>query len=197
MFHMARPRKPRGRGTPLHAAEPRPYVGQDDVYGQMLHDALSSSFSPSREERPLKKRRVGGRIVTQANVNEQDDLYGRASNAGTFTASAAPGEVGVAVRQQTTHDTDDSTDSDVDWEEVDLQEEADEADHPSARQGDLNLVLDDGKGAASQRQPSRRKATSPAEKQIRLDIHKMHILCLVAHIYLRNHWCNDDEIHVG
>src|ERR1700753_872399 len=36
-----------------------------------------------------------------------------------------------------------------------------------------------------------RRPATPAEKKIRLDTHKLHVLCLLLHYFGRNHWCND------
>jgi xeroderma pigmentosum group C-complementing protein len=40
----------------------------------------------------------------------------------------------------------------------------------------------------------RRKAVSKAEKVLRLEAHKMHVLCLLAHLDRRNEWCNDEDV---
>ncbi|KAK3945638.1 Rad4-domain-containing protein, partial [Diplogelasinospora grovesii] len=40
----------------------------------------------------------------------------------------------------------------------------------------------------------RRKPATREEKDRRVLIHKMHLLCLLAHVELRNRWCNDPRV---
>ena len=56
----------------------------------------------------------------------------------------------------------------------------------------LELVLND---------PETRKAAGPVkrkitavERRVRLEIHKMHLMCLMTHVSLRNRWCNDKAV---
>lgn len=47
--------------------------------------------------------------------------------------------------------------------------------------------------AATPRSADRRKPLTRAEKEARVDVHKVHVVCLVAHAALRNAWCNDAQ----
>jgi xeroderma pigmentosum group C-complementing protein len=81
-----------------------------------------------------------------------------------------------------------------DWEEVDLGQDAALADDV-AETGDLEIVL----GAPRVMAPRRRRGRLPAtveERRKRLTMHKIHILCLLYHGFLRNHWCNDRSLQV-
>lgn len=40
----------------------------------------------------------------------------------------------------------------------------------------------------------RRKPINKSEKDRRVGIHKLHLLCLLAHVQRRNRWCNDVRI---
>ncbi|RKU44874.1 hypothetical protein DL546_007129 [Coniochaeta pulveracea] len=40
----------------------------------------------------------------------------------------------------------------------------------------------------------RRKALNKEQKQHRVEVHKMHLLCLIFHVSWRNRWCNDKAI---
>jgi xeroderma pigmentosum group C-complementing protein len=40
----------------------------------------------------------------------------------------------------------------------------------------------------------RRKALNKEQKQHRVEIHKMHLLCLIFHVSWRNRWCNDRRV---
>ncbi|KAL8826605.1 MAG: hypothetical protein Q9191_003700 [Dirinaria sp. TL-2023a] len=193
---MARPQKNKRYGAPRSSAQPDPSARLPDVYGEMLRDALSTSPPPSGEERPIKRRRVGGRIVEQKAATELDNSSDRAVSTERQSGRGASEEQSRGLQQQTAYnDTEDSAESDIDWEEVDLQEQGFKGEDGSETHQNLNLVLNDDTGAQAARVPSRRRIATSAERQMKLDIHKMHLLCLLAHIYLRNHWCNDEEIH--
>jgi hypothetical protein len=46
---------------------------------------------------------------------------------------------------------------------------------------------------------TRRKGQKPptlAERKLRLDVHKIHVMCLLYHVFVRNHWCNDSKLQV-
>ena len=102
------------------------------------------------------------------------------------------------AKQQTAYeDSEGSADSDVSWEEVGLNEEEkteDSADEP----GELDLVLGGEKGSSGERSKTeRRKPLTAAERELRVGIHKMHLLSLLVHVGLRNYWCNDHRVQVG
>lgn len=45
-----------------------------------------------------------------------------------------------------------------------------------------------------QKTTERRKPINKSEKDRRVGIHKMHLLCLLAHVQRRNRWCNDAQV---
>lgn len=197
---MARPRKSKG-SLKVQRGNTRPASSGavPDVYREMLRDAVSSSPPPSSVERPLKRRRVGGATIPQKEPESLSELSDRVSTTGHITDGAASEDQHRSTRDQIAYqDSGDSAESDVNWEEVDLKEDLIAETNDSAGAQDLNLVLDDT-GASKEnapQQPKRRLAT-PAERRLKLDIHKLHVLCLLAHVHLRNHWCNDEKVHVG
>ena len=194
---MARPQKNKRNAPPRSSARSNPSARIPDVYEEMLRDALSTSPPPSGEERAIKRRRVGGRIVGQKVATELDDPSDQRVKPGDLVSDAASEDQSSGFQQQTAYnDTEDSADSDIDWEEVDLQEMRSKENDESANHQDLNLVLDDDKGVQASLALPRRRVATHAERQLKLDIHKLHVMCLLAHVYLRNHWCNDEEIHV-
>ena len=124
-----------------------------------------------------------------------------ASGAESKTGRGDGGGVPTALRRlQTGYDESGaSSDSDLNWEEVDLKDSV-KAEHATSASEDesrpLNIVLhDNGITGQKQRGPKRRLVTA-AERKLRLEIHKMHLLSLLAHIYLRNHWCNNQDVQV-
>ncbi|CAK7202707.1 hypothetical protein SEUCBS139899_005434 [Sporothrix eucalyptigena] len=52
-----------------------------------------------------------------------------------------------------------------------------------------------GRGAKGRAPANRKKPLSRAERQHRVEIHKMHLLCLMAHAAQRNRWCNSPKVH--
>ena len=188
----------RGRGTRV----PRSVASENvmpDVYRDMLADAVSSSPTKFDEEaQPVKRRRVGGRVVMQAlddtTLHQSDQAPIDATD--TDIEQLAP-KSQAARRQISYTESDDSADSDVDWEEVDLKNtNKDLSEHDAAENQELSLVLG-GDDHDVRRPPApRRKPASAADKKLRLEIHKMHLLSLLVHVHRRNHWCNDEEVHV-
>ena len=97
--------------------------------------------------------------------------------------------------RQTIVDSDESDDSDVEWEDAMVDGNDTDGEEAEPEIGDINITLggDDGDETKSKRQIRRRAITS-VDKKRRLDIHKMHILCLLYHVYRRNAWCNDARV---
>lgn len=171
-----------------------------DVYGEMLAEAVCSSPTRKSEDgTPVKRRRVGGRIVTQPvddNVSQRSEQSISTGNQrGIDDLYEEPKPTPQHIEQT---ESDDSADSDEDFEDVDLGnnvKQHDTSDHGMEEQGELNLVL----GADNQKTPIsaqvRRKPITSTEKKLRLEIHKMHLCSLLVHVHLRNHWCNDESVH--
>jgi xeroderma pigmentosum group C-complementing protein len=163
----------------------------------MLAEAAPSLAKSGEDGKTVKKRRVGGRLVTYRATEAKAE-----SEVETGAESAPLPEVPAARVQQTVYDDSaESSDEDMEWEEVDLNQEPDN----SMLQG-TNDVLEDAlleirldKNAGKEAAPriQRRKPVTGLEKKMRLDVHKAHLLCLIAHVYIRNHWCNDVGLQVS
>lgn len=101
--------------------------------------------------------------------------------------------------RQTVIDSDESDESDMDWEDA-LVEDNDSENQVLGEAepeiGDISITFGGGndRDEGNKRLVRRRTITS-VEKRRRLDIHKMHILCLLYHIHRRNAWCNDEKVH--
>ena len=175
-----------------------------DIYQEMLADASASSpVQENQEGRAIKRRRIAGRIVLQA----PDDSTPYQSDHSTKTARESEfdelfEDVKPMPQQVVQSDSEDSEDSDLDWEEVNLK---DNANHESttelqnARSEKFNLVLHEDKGSNGgdlARRSVKRKPITIEERKLRISIHKLHVCCLLVHGFLRNHWCNDAKVHV-
>lgn len=189
----SRGRAPRGgrggrSGRAMGAPHPVP-----DVYRDMLAEALPAQSGVP--ERPLKKRRTGkkddaisidGSVKSKAIEKSQKD-----------DGDVELQEVVPTLQKQTTFNDsgDDSEDSEFEWEAVGSTSMILQPQNggPSTG-GDLELTISNPLTAPKRMAAARRKAITKAERTMRLEIHKMHVLCLLVHVDMRNEWCNDTEV---
>lgn len=178
-----------------------------DVYQDMLAEALPNQ--PDAFERPLKRRRkiqvndlptLGSSkrpidLESHDTDEEEDvqfeDVLGTEKPDGSDTGSEAIDKESSSKRLQTAYrnSADESEDSDFEWDAVNL----DEAERASPS-GDLELTLTTKPPPPRQTIISRRKVVTKAERELRLQTHKLHILCLLAYMDRRNRWCNDPDV---
>lgn len=173
-----------------------------EVYQQMLAEALPTQSDIP--ERPLKKRRTGLRNVpsvaagpAKSSDPDDEDDEEEAEFEDVLEARNQDGEEAskfesLPKAQQTAYRDSDSESgqSDPEWEGVDI----DTLPQDNEPSGDLELTLKPRTTAQVQKATPRRKGVSKAEKVLRLEAHKMHVLCLLAHLDRRNAWCNDEEV---
>ena len=99
--------------------------------------------------------------------------------------------------QTTYRDSDDEDDEDEEgqFEDIDFGTLAlaQGAESDANRDIELNLTAHQ-EAMTPKRNTERRKPISKAEKERRVEIHKMHLLCLLSHLRKRNHWCNDPVV---
>ena len=88
-------------------------------------------------------------------------------------------------------DFDDSEEDDVEFEDVDLDTvpEAEDKTDQTPLQLDLSAPL------LTPKRTLRRKVAGAAERKLRLDVHKAHILLLLGALQHRNQWCESEKIH--
>ena len=168
-----------------------------EVYQDLLNEVVPSSPTRFSEEgTALKKRRVAGRLVTRDPSTAPSDVS---------TIDSKLKEDLVVRPRQTAFDesgesSDSDSDSDVAWEEVDVADD----NYPEKSTGDnsedgneLNLVLNGELSSMIKRQNRKHRFLTKIDRELRLNVHKMHILCLTYHVSLRNQWCNDDTVQVN
>ncbi|KAL8931668.1 MAG: hypothetical protein Q9216_007120, partial [Gyalolechia sp. 2 TL-2023] len=215
-------RRGRGQGesTRRKTSIQRETGGLNNAYRDMLAEAEfdSSPTQTGDEGRPIKRRRVRGHLVTRQGVGldqvepSSDQLnpvtrpqttpendHDPASADNEFKSPVATTARQPLHQEQTALKDETSDESDFAWEEVDLAQEEDRPNIESTGEdgdGDLNLVLDGSvKKAGGETAAVRRKPLTATERKLRLEIHKVHLLCLLSHVHLRNHWCNDQNVH--
>ncbi|KAF2804558.1 Rad4-domain-containing protein [Mytilinidion resinicola] len=172
-----------------------------DVFQDLLAEAApSASAGPDEDNKPLKKRKTARstRIAEPGaqpppTTTESRTTPQRDPSPHTQDDSVDNGYNGTRLLQTVTDYSEESEESDLEWEDVGI-DQAEEGDQKSDEErpiGDISIVLGGDKNDQKARKQVRRKGVTAAEKKLRLDIHKMHILCLLYHVHLRNAWCND------
>ena len=192
----------------------------DDAYGQLLSDAAASG-EITKSDRPLKRRKIKGEgnkkgdfanpireeperqissLLTPADLAQPfDKPYESSLDDSQEEAEQEHGEPGAS--QTIYDDSDTSVDSDIDWENV-LGSQLDpgagkaDSDLPLSDSKELQIELEKPNSRISKRSASQRLPSSNVEKRKRVDVHKLHVLALLGHLYIRNAWCNDIRIHV-
>lgn len=187
---------------------PRRKKGKDDgvpdVYKEMLSEA-SKEAAENGESRPLKRRRKGDRPAAIANASTAHlDVQGKAPVEEPSSPVLKSEAESTRPEQTITADTDDSDESDFEWEDVTLQQQnnigLDFGEHgdtePEEDRGGISIDLSAPAPQPKVSKASLRKVVTADDRRQRLLVHKLHILCLIAHIHIRNSWCNDLETKV-
>lgn len=210
-----KPRRGRCKGKEAVLEE-----GASDVYRDMLRDVVGTSakrpgeLSDSGESRPLKKHKAmtdnsievrsssGGDKGKGILIEDSGDDAGEAIENGGNENNVGPEE----------ESEESSDESEADWEEVDLRKQC-----PSSRiitslhvllisslatmnfateppkERPLELVLDHKEKPKTGHV---RRVITSVDRRIRLEVHKMHLLCLLIHVHQRSRWCNDSNVQV-
>lgn len=167
-----------------------------DVYNELLVEVAGSSpISFDNEGRSRKRRRVGERTVNPGSPGKADVTQGSETD---NTREATPGQ-GQNVEESIDED-EEFEDVNIEWEDAAAPSDSADGEFDGGDQNDkqrpLEIKLDDNAGEEPKQIFQRRKPLSAVERRLRLDIHKMHVLCLLAHVHLLNLWCNDQAVQV-
>lgn len=198
------------------------------VFREMLYEERASTTAGANDERPLKKRKTAPSQIATPSVSPTLPL--RSSKDGAPTLSSPPTQIKTTPQsqaplhtraqptatgeidsdkephsssrvRQTIIDSDESDDSDVEWEDaLGDEQDSDDDDDDEGRDtapeiGDITITMGSKKSEESEsKKRVRRRAITSVDKKRRLDIHKMHILCLLYHVHRRNVWCNDARV---
>ena len=104
-----------------------------------------------------------------------------------------------AARVQTTEiESDDEDEEDeIQFEDVDVSPTFDVskvAPEPSEIRLELNLSKHVQETVTQRRTMERRRIINREERTHRVEVHKVHILCLLSHVAQRNRWCNNGQV---
>ncbi|KAE8354677.1 hypothetical protein BDV28DRAFT_74445 [Aspergillus coremiiformis] len=163
---------------------------QDDeipeVYREMLAEAEARAPHDLENDRPIKRRKVHRQALASSATQEKPEVQSSSKNG----EDASP-------QVQTVYDSPTSDESEMEWEEVDIQQApaafAQTVPTADAENETMQITLD-GHQDQKRKVIRRRKPVTAAERELRLHIHKSHLLCLLSHVQLRNVWCNDENI---
>ncbi|KAH7396504.1 hypothetical protein DE146DRAFT_656954 [Phaeosphaeria sp. MPI-PUGE-AT-0046c] len=205
------PRRSTRSGRASQQAEDVPAVFQD----LLREEAAAQATSTDEDERPVKKRKTAQRGSSPVPVSSPARLSEAKITASNLpilprdqAASQTQTSPTVQIRPsaetlpssgrvlQTIEDSDESDGSDEEWEDAladgDDSDDLDEAESVAPQISDISFTIGGNKHeeTATKRRVRRRAITS-VDKKKRLDIHKMHVLCLLYHVHRRNAWCND------
>ncbi|KAJ5796207.1 uncharacterized protein N7518_004747 [Penicillium psychrosexuale] len=181
-------RSSRSRVTP--ARQPKRQRQADDhapdIYQELLEEAEDRDPGQFDSDRPIKRHKAGDRKAIPVGLGASEQTH---QGSETNQHSTQP--------VQTAYDSSTSEESDVDWEDVKLQQPSQSLWNGNfVPQGDdevLQITLEQ-EPEKHKKMIQRRKPLTGAERKTRLDVHKSHILCLLGHVQLRNMWCNDEGL---
>ena len=194
----------RGKGKGKASASSQSVV--PGVYQEMLAEALPMQQDVS--ERPLKRRRrsqpnhnlspgTARQPIDLESQDEEEDIEfedvldnDNPDGSGIESKGDDPGSAPKRLQTAYRDSADESEESDFEWEGINLNRTA-QGDGPS---GDLELTLATRSPLPRQTGASKRRTVTKAERQLRLQTHKLHVLCLLSYMDRRNHWCNDPDV---
>ncbi|EUC43245.1 hypothetical protein COCMIDRAFT_7285 [Bipolaris oryzae ATCC 44560] len=196
------PRRSARRGNKARSEEEVPAVFQD-----MLREEEASKATSAHEDGPpQKKRKIAPQITSPRPATlptrvSPVPLRAQAQATATIQPVTEEPQYTSGRVRQTIIDSDESEDSDMEWE--DALADGDDSDDDDAAEGrdtaphigDISIAIGAKKiDGNSGKRKVRRRAITSVEKKRRLDIHKMHVLCLLYHVHYRNAWCNDRRV---
>lgn len=176
--------------------------GEPDVYQEMLEQAGVSAPDKSSPERPLKRRRPGFEEwekageksqpeVSQSGQPEEEEMDEEED--AEFDDVVLPIPTAQTMELESDDEDDEDEEFDLLFQDITFESPLKEASSvpQKAQSLELNLSTASTSMSPSKRPAERRKPITKEERERRLDIHKMHLLCLLSHVARRNHWCND------
>ena len=155
---------------------------------------VSSNHEHENGSHAVKRRRIGATEISQ-NLQDSDpgSKVSRAEHLSKTPVHDQGHESSANYQTVYASSSDGSEFEDVDWEEVAFEgdDDSDQNDDP------LDLTLKFTGKPSRAIHERKRKPITAAERVVRVNVHKMHLLCLIAHLRIRNVWCNDGQVQVS
>lgn len=174
------------------------------VYRDMLAEVSEHPVEERATKRPRTGRRMAPATVSSAlephprdkiqeHGNDDEDDFEDVLPQSLVGYSDGQGDSVVPRQPSVERDSDDDIEeSDSDFDIFKFASKNDDEGLPK----DVSIVLEPRSSLSAKRTVVRRKAITKEDRDIRLVIHKMHILCLLSHVEMRNNWCNDAEVKI-
>jgi xeroderma pigmentosum group C-complementing protein len=165
-----------------------------EIYKEMLVEAAALPPLPPKDESRAAKRR---RVEESTLRVEMPELETMPLDELDDDIEPQSRSVPPARTQQTIYeDFPSSNESDAEFEDVDLELGLEHSDAEADNNKPLQLDLSRHSGRAGTPAAQRRKPATTAEKRLRLDVHKWHVLCLMLHGHVRSQWCDREDVQV-
>ncbi|KAK0704156.1 hypothetical protein B0T21DRAFT_405457 [Apiosordaria backusii] len=146
---------------------------------------------PDIPEPPRKRKRPGEKPAKPSKEKDTgDDSNGEQDI--EFEDVPIPAPTIQTMVRDTDEEDDDDDDDDIQFEDVNINGTGATSRYEGPKTLDLDLTAH--MAALTQKKGDRRKALGREEKDRRIETHKVHLLCLLAHVELRNRWCNDPKV---
>lgn len=171
-------------------------------------DVTNSQPEPETE-RPLKRRRRsqnGARPAVpapdpeaEASTSVREEKNPRESDRDA-PPTDADDDIPAPTLQTLDRDSDeDDSDEDIEFEDVAfeawLRGDEPPAEGPSEiKDLEINISAHQAAQESEKNTQARRKPMTREEKDLRVQVHQTHLLCLLSHVARRNHWCNDPKV---
>jgi xeroderma pigmentosum group C-complementing protein len=161
------------------------------------------------EERPTKRKRPGQRrdevnlglkpsLENPGRENivdpEERQDEGESADDIEFEDVVLPTPTIQTVYRDSDEEEEEEEDDGEVFEDVDFSTHASATDAVQDTLQDLELDLSARTKPSAAKTIDRRKPINKVERDRRIEIHKTHLLCLLAHVALRNKWCNDPQV---
>lgn len=174
-----------------------------NIYREMLAEAGPSSARDAQSP-PLKRKRPGQRSaprpavgttrtleddVQQGDDDEEDGIE--------FEDVSLPSPTLQTITRDSDEEEEEDDDDygDIRFDDVTAVSTESSPVPPSDQPRELDLNLSAQRAAMiTRRSADRRKPVTKEEKLRRVEVHKVHLLCFLSHVALRNHWCNSREV---
>lgn len=180
-----------------------PATRASNVYRELLDEAGVGAQGFDAPEPPLKRRRHaedgGSRTARPTRAAASEDERESQDDADVeFEDVVLPPPTVQTVRRDSDEDDDEAGEpgDDAEFEDVDISAliHQHEAAPEPPRELELNLSSRHDANSWSKKTTNRRKPMTREEKERRVEVHKVHLLCLLAHVARRNQWCNDGVV---
>ncbi|KAI5295073.1 hypothetical protein KEM52_002423 [Ascosphaera acerosa] len=198
------------RGTARPHAQPpsdaatSAFTGLPPAFRELIAE-FSSLEPPASVTSQRKRRRVGGQSLAKTDQSADGNQSAFSTTPLTLPSDTAAEHDLASTATQTVFDvdaaTEDDSDEDMEWEDVappSVRPSREASPQPPSlsdiRDVQITLQKHDEVTRAQKAAARRRKPASAAEKQMRLAVHKVHLLCLLSHLEYRSAWCNDEEV---